>query len=108
MLFILLFRFLFAASAYVRYPSELFQERSHFLKIIPFIETHASRNVGLFRPERFERFSKHLEVVPVRSRYGTGKRDAVLIGGQTSFCPYFSSIGGIFAYFFPRRAVPWS
>lgn len=105
MLFFFLFCFLFAARSYVRCPSKLFEQRSHFFKIIPFIQTHTSRSVGFCYPERFKRLSKYFKIILVCSRHGTGKRDAVFIGSQTSFCPDFGSISGIFAYFFPRQAA---
>jgi hypothetical protein len=91
---------------------EFFREATHFVVIIPLVQTQVLRSVQRrSRPcyrNAFKRLSRKLEVVDVRARYGQSDRNTVRLGEQTSLGAGFGSIRRVGAGFPPRPAGPWS
>ena len=102
---------LLAARTNVRREPEFPRQITHFIKVIPFVQTQAlrfmQRRSRPFHGNAFDRLPRQLEVVDVRSRDGQSYRNAVSFDQQTSLGAGFGPIRGIRAGFFPRPAEPW-
>ena len=103
---------LLAARANMRREPEFHRQITHFVIVIPFVQTQVlrflTRRPGSFHGNAFECLPRELEVVDVRSRYGQSHRNTVRLGEQTSLGAGFASIRRVRAGFFPRPAAPWS
>lgn len=97
--------------ANMRREPEFPRQITHFVKVIPFVQTQVLRLVqrrpGSFHGDAFDRLPRKLEVVDVRPRHGQSHRNTVRVGEQTSLGAGFGSIRRIRARFSPRPAVPW-
>ncbi len=91
---------------------EFLRKLSHFVVVIPLVQTQVLRPVQ--RRSRschgnaFDRLSRKLEVVHVRSRHGQSYWNTVRLGEQASLGAGFGSIRRVRPGFFPRPAAPWS
>jgi len=96
----------------VRREPEFPRQITHFVKVIPFVQTQAlrflQRRSRSFHGNAFHRLPRQLEVVHVRSPDGQPHRDAVRFDPQTSLGAGFAPIRGIRAGFFPPPAAPSS
>ena len=103
---------LLTARANMRREPEFPRQITHFVIVIPFVQTQVLRPVprrwGSSYGDAFDRLPRELEVVDVRARHGQSHRNTVRFGEQTSLGAGFGSIRGIRAGFSPRPAVPWS
>ncbi len=103
---------LLTARANMRREPEFPRQVTHFVKVIPFVQTQVLRLVprrpGSFHGNAFDRLPRQLEVVDVRARHGQSHRNTVRLGKQTSLGAGFGSIRGIGAGFSPRPAALWS
>ncbi len=85
---------------------------THFVIIIPFVQTQVVRLVprrpGSFHGNAFDRLPRQLEVVDVCPRHGQTHRNTVRVGEQTSLRAGFASIRRVGPGFFPRPVAPWS
>ena len=103
---------LITSRANMRREPEFLREVTHFVVVIPLVQTQVLRPVqrrsGSFHGNAFERLSRKLEVVDVRARHGQSHRNTVRLGEQTSLGAGFGSIRRVRAGFFPRPAAPWS
>jgi len=103
---------LLTARANMRREPELPREATHFVIIIPFVQTQVLRLVP--RGSRssygnaFERLPCQLEVVDVGSRYGQSHRYPIALHQQASLGAGFSSIRRVLSGFSPRLTVLWS
>ena len=102
----------FTARANMRREPEFHCQITHFVIVIPFVQTQvlrpAQRRPGSFYGNAFECLPRELEVVDVGARYGQSHRNTVRLGEQTSLGAGFASIRRVRAGFSPRPAVPWS
>lgn len=96
----------------VRCKPEFPRQTANFVTVIPFVQTQALRFVqrrpGSFHRNAFDRLSRQLEVVDVRSSNGQPHRHAVGFHQQTSLGAGFGPIRRIRTRFSPRPAEPWS
>ena len=96
----------------VRCEPEFPRQAANFVIVIPFVQTQALRFVqrrpGSFHGNTFDRLSRQLEVVDVRSSNGQPHRHAVGFHQQTSLGAGFGPIRRIRTGFSPRPAEPWS
>ncbi len=103
---------LFTARANMRREPELHRQITHFVIVIPFVQTQVLRPVRRrWRSSygnAFDRLPRELEVVDVRARHGQSHRNTVRLGEQTSLGAGFASIRRVRAGFSPRPAAPWS
>ncbi len=103
---------LLATRANMRREPEFPRQVTHFVEVIPFVQTQVLRLVqrrpGSFHGNAFDRLPRKLEVVDVCSRHGQSHRNTVRLGEQTSLGAGFGPIRGVWAGFSPRPAAPWS
>ena len=92
--------------------AKLGQDVTHFLKVIPFVETEIMRCLRCgYRPldhDAFQRGPHQLHVISIGTVHGQSERDALAISQQTAFGAGFAAIGWIGADFSPRPMAPWS
>ncbi len=103
---------LLTARANMRREPELPGQVTHFVKVIPFVQTQVlwpvPRRWRSSYGNAFDRLPRELEVVDVRARHGQSHRNTVRLGEQASLGAGFGSIRRIWTGFSPRPAVPWS
>ena len=103
---------LLAARANMRCEPEFPRQVTHFVIVIPFVQTQVlwlvRRWPGSFHGNALDRLPRQLEVVDVRSRHGQPDRNTVRLGKQTSLGAGFGSVRRVRPGFSPRPAAPWS
>ncbi len=103
---------LLTARANMRREPEFPRQVTHFVKVIPFVQTQVlrflPRRPGSFHGNAFDRLPRKLEVVDVRPRHGQSHRNTVRFGEQASLGAGFGSIRRVWTGFSPRPAAPWS
>src|SRR5919108_3116851 len=99
---------LFPAPSDMGGASKRGEQRTDFLIVIAFVQTHPLRRVwGRLRPldgDALAGLPCHLEVMAVGAFHGEAERHAAAVGEYTALGPGFATAGGVLAHLFPPQA----